>query len=164
MPLADERVGIAGLFQPFGNGNVVKRKVLDHIGRAKGRTFRLEPALITRVVGQRQSSRRLTGHDGGTRRRTDRRRRIAIGETHAFGSQPIDIRGLQQAVPLAVEISPSQVIDHNKQNIRPTLGRGRCGSSDSGTITGHHRTGQGPSRSFNECASIQEPFLSSIPT
>jgi len=90
MPFPNARRTVSRRLQHFGNRHVFKRQFLPKI---RFQQLGRGPLLAAgNEIGQMQPRRIFARENAGTRRRTNRTRRIGIGESHALRSQPVNVR------------------------------------------------------------------------
>ncbi len=74
-----------------------------------------------RVVINARRRRPKTGQQRRSRRIADRRRAVSVGKRHAHFSESIQIRSLRLRIPPQMPDPVIQIVDRNKQHIRPLL-------------------------------------------
>ena len=47
----------------------------------------------------------------------------SVGKPHSLACQSIDVRSVKPFIPLAMKVHPSQVVDHDHQNVGRVIGR-----------------------------------------
>ena len=120
VPFADMGGGVAGRFEVLGNGHVIQGEIPDSCRFLEVRSLGREPVFVSRsVIGQPQPRRRLPGHHGRACRGTNRGRRIAIGESHAFPCQLVEVRGVHLFMSIAMQVHPAQVVGHDDDDVGP---------------------------------------------
>ena len=113
VPFADVPGLVAAVPQGRGDGPFFQRQ-MEQVGGRKD-----APLLHARdVVGQRDASRGLAGHDACSRRRAHRARGVGVGEPHAASRQPIEVRGLVEAAAVAAQVHPAHVVDQDEDDVR----------------------------------------------
>ena len=120
-PLADERGGVAGLLQHAGHGHVARRQRLCRVVARAGIAAH---AGVTHVPA---------GHEHAARRRADSRPGVELREADPLGRQPIEVRRLDDPLPVRTEIAVAEVVGQDEDDVRPRRGlRGRtCGGQRS---------------------------------
>ena len=140
MPFADMQIMIAGPLQFFSQGNFAARHAFRFIGhvmigmrivimhlmklKCARRRVGFGKLLQNRPKGIRgrgefktEAGRIAPGHQHGARRRTDGTAGIAIGEPHAFFTQAVNMRRLNQAAAIQADIVKPHIIGQNDNNI-----------------------------------------------
>ena len=115
MPFAEERIRVARLLEPLGDGHVLGAELPGKLGWLRAIVFREKHA--GQMCRQPNPRWRLAGQHRASCRRTNRCRRIGRREPHALLRQPIQVRRLHQLVPLKCEVHPSKIIGHDEQNV-----------------------------------------------
>ncbi len=67
---------------------------------------------------------RAPGHQAGSGRRAVGGRRIAVGETHAFGGQTIQVGRLDPRMAVAGQVAVAQVVGQGDDEVRAPAGTG----------------------------------------
>ena len=110
VPLAEVRRAVAGLLQYL-----------------RDRDFALEQMRVVQVVLQHAVNARSqvlpSGHQGCSRRRTDCRTGMKVGEPHTVGGQTIEGRRLHRPAVTA-DVLPAQVIGQQHDDVWAIRGRG----------------------------------------
>ena len=82
------------------------------------------------VIRDPSALRPLSGHQAGTRRRTNGTRRIGIGKPSPFLGQAIEIRRLVKRAAVTAQISLAEIIGEKDDNIGRRLFFAACNASD----------------------------------
>ena len=115
-PLADEPGGIAGLIHEVGDGEGV------------GGHGRLAFGLDFLVAADRGVAVVLARHERASRRRADRRAGVGLGEPHALGREPVDVRRLDELLPETAEVAVAEVIREDEDDVGPVRCNHRAGA------------------------------------
>ena len=70
----------------------------------------------------------LAGQNACASRRADGAGGVGIGEPGALRSQPVDVRRLEEAIPVTADILPAEIVGQDENHIRPPPGSLQCGS------------------------------------
>ena len=76
------------------------------------------PVPILPVATNMGVARVLTGHERGTRWRTDWTAGICLGKAHAFLCHTVKVGSLYQLLPIAAKVAIAHVIAHDEDNVR----------------------------------------------
>ena len=109
VPLAHVACVIASLFEHGSNGDF------------RGTEVHVPPLLDGGDHPATQG--RATGEKTGSRGRTDGSRSVKIGEAHAFGSKAVEVRGAYNRVSVARQVSVSEIIGKNENDVGLLRGR-----------------------------------------
>ena len=113
MPLARVTGGVPRLAQQLGEGDFTGTEVHGGPFGDPGE----DPVAVRRAARQQ----------GRPRRTADRARRVALRQPEPLLRERIEMRCLDERVPLAAQVAPPQVIGEEQDDIRP-LGRGEPAS------------------------------------
>ena len=72
----------------------------------------------------------FAGHKCVARRRADIVSRVSRREHHAFGSQPVNVRGQESFLNVATQITVTQFVGENENDVGPILCEGRAGQQN----------------------------------
>lgn len=100
-PFADATRMIAGLFQELGDGEIVRAQIL-----------------IAPIAAHERMSTMKPGHERTTRRRANGAAGVGARETNPLPCQFIEVGRFYLLLPITTEVSVTQVIGKNKNNIR----------------------------------------------
>jgi hypothetical protein len=121
MPFANKQRRVTGLLKHFGQRNFFKRQLHPHLRWQKLSTQRRP----RNKRGNLQPCRVSSGEQGGARRRATHMSRVAIGEPHPFGSEPIEAGRFVKLAAVATYIGPREIIGENDDDVRwPALATG----------------------------------------
>jgi hypothetical protein len=115
MPFADTGRVVTGLAQRLGDRDLLQRQSAQEPGLAQ--TGLRVPPPVRRPVGHQQTRGVFPGQDRGSRRRTNRAGGIRVGEPHALGGQPIDVRRPVVRAALAAQVHPAQIVDQKQHDV-----------------------------------------------
>ena len=124
VPFAKESVCVTRLLQALGDRDMLRPNRRNHVRRLRPVVFRRK--FSRKVRGHAEPGWSLPREHSGPCGRTNRCRRISIGEPHPLLGQAVEMRCLHKLVALTGKVHPAEVIGHHKQNIGP-LGL-RCSS------------------------------------
>ena len=135
VPFADAGGDVAGRLQRFRDRDFFQRQLLRVRGIQK---FRGGRAAAVQPDGEIQPGRILARMDTCPRRRTDAAGRIRVGEPHALPGQPIQVGSPVDAIAVAAQIGPAQVVGEDEDDVR-RRGRGLPGGRASRECNNGHR-------------------------
>ncbi len=107
VPLADQRGLVAAPLQLRGERGMVERYAVDRRRRAD----RLSQAAF-------EPARIAAGVEAEARRRADGRGRVAVGEAHAGGGEPVDVGRSDLRRAVAGEVGPAEVVGEDHEQVR----------------------------------------------
>ena len=104
-PFANQAGAVAGGFQDFGNGDVVRAERLCRSIRAAS------VAANGGVAGM------LTGHEDAAGRRADSGAGVEAGEAHAFASHAIEVGRFDFALTVRAEFTVAEIVGHDEDDV-----------------------------------------------
>lgn len=108
MPFADQHGGITSALQQGGDGFLL---------RVEAHTLPGKEHAMTLEIAEAYAGRQATGQQGATRRRTDRRGLIKIGEEQALRGQAINGRGAVSGGTVTTQITIAQIVAIDEDDI-----------------------------------------------
>src|SRR5271166_4481728 len=105
VPFPDQPGRVAGPLQEFGHGHLAQRQPVE-----PARLQRIDDAGAMRITA---------GHQRGSRRRTNGRSRVVLGETDSLAHEMIERRRSRRAVVEASEVAITHVVGENQDDVRP---------------------------------------------
>src|SRR5205085_10959663 len=107
VPLAEVAGRVPGVAQPLGERDDLQRQL-----QGAGRLGELleRPPVAGDVRGQAEARLVLAGEDGRPRRRADGAGSVGVGEADALAGEGVDARRLVEAVAVAGEVGPAEVV------------------------------------------------------
>src|SRR5262252_8414986 len=125
MPLADQRAAIARLLQNRRQSRVIRRQTDLSRGARAQRLF--EPDCQAILVSP--------GDDRDTRGGTNRGIGVGLRETHAFGSEMVDVWRREIPAPVARHVGIAKIVGEDEHNVRLR----RCHTSSSSLLRSRPR-------------------------
>ena len=110
-PLANQRGRVTGFLQQARHGCVLQAERLRE---------RVDVACVTAHAGVPGVQ---AGHQHAAAGSADGRAGVELGEAHSFRGHAIEMRGLNQLLPVAAQISVTQVIREDEDDVGLPVGR-----------------------------------------
>ena len=120
MPFAHVPGNIAGTSQDLGDCHLIKPQIVLGSGREQlGILLLVHLRIHGRAVPERhmQPRRVFSSENRSPRGRTNGGGGIRIGEPHSLPGQPIDMGRLVQIGTVAPQVSPSQIVNHQEDDV-----------------------------------------------
>lgn len=115
-PFAEKSRAVARFLEDLGYGDIVlvQSFAVALVGiTAHARVTRMKPL-----------------HETRSRRRADRVSGVGIAEAHSFARDPIDVRSLNLFLTVTTQITPTQVIGQDEDDVRLMVGLGNADTEE----------------------------------